>query len=79
MVMLRHLYDILGIIEVMFFNFHTLRATYHLRVGTEMALQYGTYQIRNVRAHFFTGGHTTYTLTNVHAYLYIFPCTYKPY
>ena len=56
MVMLRHLYDILGIIEVMFFNFHTLRATYHLRVGPEMALQYGTYQIRNVRAHFFTGG-----------------------
>ena len=72
MVMLRHLYDILGIIEVMFFNFHTLRATYHLRVGPEMALQYGTYQIRNVRAHFFTGGGIllTHLQMCMHTYIY---------
>ena len=73
MVMLRHLYDILGIIEVMFFNFHTLRATYHLRVGPHRngATVWYISNKKCARALFYRGGILlTHLQMCMHTYIY---------
>ena len=77
MVMLRHLYDILGIIEVMFFNFHTLCVVHRpleesiLLRSSHKRLRYGTISKECART-FTTYTFMEYIFTNVHAYTYIF-------
>ena len=77
MVMLRHLYDILGIIEVMFFNFHTLCVVHRpleesiLLRSSQKRLRYGTISKECART-FTTYTFMEYIFTNVHAYTYIF-------